>query len=62
MADVPPTHDGAEGSAPAPPAIACPWCLYTAAIRKHVLTHMEAAHPQRWRDLALAPPIAGGVH
>jgi hypothetical protein len=23
-----------------------------------VLLHMESAHPQRWRDLALCPPIA----
>jgi hypothetical protein len=25
-----------------------------------VLLHMEAAHPQRWQDLALYPPIVGG--
>jgi hypothetical protein len=29
-------------------------------VRKQVLMHMEAAHPQRWRDLALHSPIAGG--
>ena len=44
-----------------PPVKRCPWCPYTAGVRTQVLTHMEAAHPQRWRDLALAPPIAGGV-
>ena len=43
-----------------PPAITCPWCAYTAPVRKQVLTHMEAVHPQRWRDLALGPPVAGG--
>ena len=39
-----------------------PWCPYTAEGRTKVLRHMEAAHPQRWRDLALSPPIAGGVY
>jgi hypothetical protein len=38
----------------------CPWCPYSGTL-KQVLLHMEAAHRRRWRDLALYPPIAGGV-
>ena len=41
-----------------PPVIACPWCPYTAEGLKPVLHHLEAAHPTRWCDLALSPPIA----
>jgi hypothetical protein len=45
---------------PAPPRIlACPWCAYTAEGLTAVLHHLESAHASRWRDLALAPPIAG---
>lgn len=47
---------------PRPPAIACPWCPYTADMRTNVLMHMESAHHHRWCDLALYPPIAGEVH
>jgi hypothetical protein len=39
----------------------CPWCPYTAS-RKQVVRHMESAHYERWCDLALYPPIAGGVY
>jgi hypothetical protein len=42
------------------PAYVCPWCPYRAAVRKHVMTHMESAHHDRWCALALYPPIAGG--
>jgi hypothetical protein len=43
-----------------PPAKRCPWCDDTDTVLKKVLHHMESAHPQRWRDLVLAPPVAGG--
>jgi hypothetical protein len=36
------------------------WCPYTAQTLKAVLQHMESAHPQRWRDLELYPPVASG--
>jgi hypothetical protein len=42
------------------PPYQCPWCAYTHAGRKHVMTHMESVHHDRWCALALVPPIAGG--
>jgi hypothetical protein len=45
---------------PAPHQSTCPWCPYTGSL-KQVLMHMESAHPWRWCDLVLYPPIAGGV-
>jgi hypothetical protein len=42
------------------PAYGCPWCPYTDALMKKVLTHMESAHHDHWCALALDPPIAGG--
>jgi hypothetical protein len=36
-----------------------PWCPYTGNL-KQVIGHMESAHYQRWYELALYPPIAGG--
>ena len=48
---------------PAAPRVhACPWCAYTDVVLKKVMRHMESAHHQRWCDLALYPPIAGGVY
>jgi hypothetical protein len=52
-------RDAQPQESPAPPEIPCPWCPYTDALLKKVLTHMESAHPQRWCDLALYAPIAG---
>jgi hypothetical protein len=55
-----------EGQAAQPPTSGqpqeerCPWCSYRGT-RKRVLTHMEYEHHARWEDLALYPPIAGGV-
>jgi hypothetical protein len=51
------TDEPASGSAPAP-GVRCPWCPFAAAGLKTVLRHLEAKHPQRWRDLALSPLIA----
>jgi hypothetical protein len=50
---------------PAPPPRrpgeeACPWCGYRGE-RRRVLTHMEYEHHPRWQEVALSPPIAGGV-
>jgi hypothetical protein len=42
-----------------PQPLPCPWCPYTGSF-KQVLMHMESAHHQRWRDLALYAPISGG--
>ena len=52
----------AEGTSPtmATPAHMCPWCPYTDAALKKVLQHMASLHAQRWCDLALSPPVAGG--
>jgi hypothetical protein len=54
-----PREDQRSQEPAAPPPISCPWCPYTGSL-KQVLLHMEAAHPQRWQDLALYPPIVGG--
>jgi hypothetical protein len=54
-----------ESPPPAPDtarAQRCPWCAYTTNVRMKVLMHMESAHHHRWCDLALSPPIAGGVY
>jgi hypothetical protein len=47
---------------PQPPAYTCPWCDETADLPKKVMQHMESRHYQQWCNLALYPPIAGGVH
>jgi hypothetical protein len=52
--------DAQQTGIPDPHEPTCPWCPYTDALLKRVLMHMESAHPQRWRDLALSPLIAGG--
>jgi hypothetical protein len=43
-----------------PPQPTCPWCPYTGTL-KQVMLHMESVHRRRWGDLALYPPLAGGV-
>jgi hypothetical protein len=44
-----------------PQAPTCPWCPHTAATMKRLLGHMDAWHPEECREVALHPPIAGGV-
>jgi hypothetical protein len=56
------TQDLQAPEPPEPREIPCPWCDETCPALKQVLMHMESAHPRRWCDLALYPPIAGGVH
>jgi hypothetical protein len=53
-------QDHAVPEDPPPTPIPCPWCPFTDGLLKKVLMHMESAHRQRYRDLALSPLIAGG--
>jgi hypothetical protein len=48
-------------TSPPPPAPTCPWCPATAATMKRLLEHMASWHPDACREVALCPPIAGGV-
>jgi hypothetical protein len=43
-----------------PPEATCPWCAYVGSL-KRAMEHMQFEHHRQWCDLALFPPIAGGV-
>jgi hypothetical protein len=53
--------DDKDDTTPAAP-VQCPWCAYTADVLKKVMQHMKDQHHTRWCDIALYPPIAGGVY